>query len=86
MSTAQVAANKAVLSRLHDAVNSGDAQIIAKTIDEVVRNSRLASHSGEQLAWSLRMCDYASPFGSSVTSCGCPLLTRYSRRRSRAAL
>ena len=36
MSAAQVAANKAVLSRLHDAVNSGDAEVIAKAIDEVV--------------------------------------------------
>jgi steroid delta-isomerase-like uncharacterized protein len=36
MSAVQLAANKAVLSRLHDAVNSGDAEVIAKTIDEVV--------------------------------------------------
>jgi len=36
MSTDQVTSNKATLGRLHDAVNSGDAELIAKTIDEVV--------------------------------------------------
>ncbi|MEV5311432.1 ester cyclase [Streptomyces sp. NPDC052610] len=36
MSTDQVARNKAVFSRLHDAMNSGDAEAVAKTIDEVV--------------------------------------------------
>ena len=32
MSAAQVVANKAVLSRLHDAVNSGDAEVIAPSL------------------------------------------------------
>ncbi|MGX1134133.1 steroid delta-isomerase-like uncharacterized protein [Streptomyces glaucescens] len=36
MSTDQVARNKAVFSRLHDAMNSGDAGVVATTIDEVV--------------------------------------------------
>jgi predicted ester cyclase len=36
MSAEQEAANKAVFSRFDDAVNSGDAETIAKTIDEVV--------------------------------------------------
>ncbi|MEV7401479.1 ester cyclase [Streptomyces sp. NPDC091267] len=36
MSTALAASNKATFSRFHDAVNSGDADRIARTIDEVV--------------------------------------------------
>ncbi len=36
MSAAQAAANKAILSRFHDAVNNGDAEVISKTIDELV--------------------------------------------------
>jgi steroid delta-isomerase-like uncharacterized protein len=36
MSTNQVTSNKATFRRFHDAVNSGDAQLISKTIDEVV--------------------------------------------------
>jgi len=36
MSTAQATANKATFSRFHDAVNTGDAEVISKTIDEVV--------------------------------------------------
>jgi steroid delta-isomerase-like uncharacterized protein len=36
MSTDQVTSNKATFGRFHDAVNSGDAQLISKTIDEVV--------------------------------------------------
>jgi len=36
MSTDQVARNKATFRRFHDAVNSGDAELIAQTIDEVV--------------------------------------------------
>jgi steroid delta-isomerase-like uncharacterized protein len=36
MSTDQTARNKAAFGRLHDAMNSGDAETIAKTIDEVV--------------------------------------------------
>ena len=35
MSAAQVASNKAMLSRLHDALNSGDEELISTTIDEV---------------------------------------------------
>ena len=36
MSTAQATSNKATLRRLHDAVNSGDLELISKTIDEIV--------------------------------------------------
>ena len=36
MSTAQATTNKAAFRRFHDAVNSGDAELIAKAIDEVV--------------------------------------------------
>ncbi|MFB6784948.1 ester cyclase [Streptomyces sp. NPDC056352] len=36
MSTAQETSSSTLLSRLHDAVNTGDAEIISKTIDEVV--------------------------------------------------
>ena len=36
MSTDQVTSTKATFRRFHDAVNSGDAELIAKTIDEVV--------------------------------------------------
>ena len=35
MPTAQVASNKATLNRLHDALNSGDLDLVSKTIDEV---------------------------------------------------
>ncbi|ROQ77859.1 steroid delta-isomerase-like uncharacterized protein [Streptomyces sp. CEV 2-1] len=35
MSTDRSAHNRAVLSRLHEAVNRGDAELIAKTIDEL---------------------------------------------------
>ncbi|MDR3081018.1 MAG: ester cyclase [Streptomyces sp.] len=34
--TAQGAHNKATLHRLHDAVNTGDVEVISKTIDEIV--------------------------------------------------
>ena len=36
MSAAQTAGNKATIGRFCDAMNSGDAELIAKTIDEVV--------------------------------------------------
>lgn len=36
MSTAQVTTNKATFRRFHDALNTGDVDLIAKTIDEVV--------------------------------------------------
>ncbi len=32
----EAARNKATFGRLHDAVNTGDAELIAKTIDEIV--------------------------------------------------
>ncbi|GAA3237076.1 ester cyclase [Nonomuraea helvata] len=32
----QTTSNKATFSRFHDAINSGDAEVISKTIDEVV--------------------------------------------------
>lgn len=35
MPAAQIASNKATFTRLHDALNSGDAELISKTIDEV---------------------------------------------------
>ncbi|WP_067464782.1 ester cyclase [Nocardia amamiensis] len=41
MSTARATSNKATFSRLHDAVNSGDAELVAKTIDEVVEPDML---------------------------------------------
>jgi hypothetical protein len=41
MPAAQAAANKATFSRLHDAVNTGDAEVISKTIDEVVEPDML---------------------------------------------
>ncbi|HEU5473481.1 MAG TPA: ester cyclase [Actinophytocola sp.] len=37
MSTDQGLVNKAVVRRLHDAVNTGDAGLISRTINEVVR-------------------------------------------------
>ena len=36
MSTGQATSNKATFRHFHDAVNSGDAELISKTIDEVV--------------------------------------------------
>ena len=36
MSTTQATTNKAAFRRFHDAMNSGDAELIAKAIDEVV--------------------------------------------------
>jgi len=36
MSTAEVAANKALFKRFHEAANTGDFDFLAKTIDEVV--------------------------------------------------
>jgi steroid delta-isomerase-like uncharacterized protein len=36
MSTAQATGNKATSRRLHDAINTGDAEHISKTIDEIV--------------------------------------------------
>ncbi|TMR25301.1 hypothetical protein ETD86_01520 [Nonomuraea turkmeniaca] len=36
MSAEQVTGNKALFSRFHEAINSGDAEVIAKTIDELV--------------------------------------------------
>jgi predicted ester cyclase len=35
LSAAQIASNKATFTRLHDALNSGDEELISKTIDEV---------------------------------------------------
>jgi len=36
MSTAEVAANKALFKRFHDAANTGDFDFLARTIDELV--------------------------------------------------
>jgi predicted ester cyclase len=36
MSSAQATSNKATFSRFHDAMNTGDAEVISKTIDELV--------------------------------------------------
>jgi steroid delta-isomerase-like uncharacterized protein len=36
MSTAQETSNKATFRRFHDAMNTGDAEVISKTIDELV--------------------------------------------------
>jgi steroid delta-isomerase-like uncharacterized protein len=36
MSAAQTTSNKATFARFHDAMNAGDAEVISKTIDEIV--------------------------------------------------
>ena len=36
MSTAELSSNKATLRRLHDATNTGDLELISRTIDELV--------------------------------------------------
>ena len=36
MSTAQATSNKATFSRFHDATNTGDVEVISKTVDEFV--------------------------------------------------
>ena len=36
MSTAEITANKAAFERFHEAANTGDAEVISKTIDELV--------------------------------------------------
>jgi predicted ester cyclase len=41
MSTAQETSNKAVFIRFHDAMNTGDAEVVSKTIDEVVEPNLL---------------------------------------------
>jgi hypothetical protein len=41
MSKAEEASNKATFRRFHDAVNTGDAEIISKTIDELVEPDAL---------------------------------------------
>jgi len=41
MSTAQETNNKAAFIRVHDAVNTCDAELISKTIDEVVEPDAL---------------------------------------------
>ena len=41
MSTAQETSNKATFTRFYDAINSGDAELISKTIDEVVEPDAL---------------------------------------------
>jgi steroid delta-isomerase-like uncharacterized protein len=41
MSTDRATANKATLTRFHDALSSGDWELIAKTIDEVVEPDAL---------------------------------------------
>jgi len=44
MSAAEIASNKAAFARCHDAVNSGDVELISKTIDEVVdQNVRIGT-------------------------------------------
>jgi predicted ester cyclase len=41
MSTAQETRNKATFKRFHDAVNTGDVELISKTIDEIVEPDAL---------------------------------------------
>jgi steroid delta-isomerase-like uncharacterized protein len=41
MSTAQTTSNKATCMRLHGAINTGDAELISETIDEVVEPDAL---------------------------------------------
>jgi uncharacterized protein YggL (DUF469 family) len=46
MSTAQATTHKVTFSRFHDAMNSGDAEVISKTIDEVVEPNVLFHKGG----------------------------------------
>jgi len=41
MSTAQATSNKATIRRFHDATNTGDPELISKTIDELVEPDAL---------------------------------------------
>jgi steroid delta-isomerase-like uncharacterized protein len=41
MSTAQETSNKATVRRFHDAANSGDPQLVSRTIDELVQPDAL---------------------------------------------
>jgi predicted ester cyclase len=41
MSTAEETGNKATFKRFHDAVNTGDVELISKTIDEIVEPDAL---------------------------------------------
>jgi predicted ester cyclase len=41
MSTAQETSNKATFRRFHDAINTGDVELISKTIDELVEPNAL---------------------------------------------
>jgi hypothetical protein len=45
MTTAQAASNKATFRRLHDVMNTGDAELISKTIDDVVEPSLSSASS-----------------------------------------
>ncbi len=45
MSTAQTTNNKARFKRVLDAMNTGDAELISKTIDEVAGARRADPHS-----------------------------------------
>ena len=65
MPAAQATANKATFSRFHDAVNTGDAEVISKTIDEVVepdvcstRQCRLAQR-GRRRSSKCGRCSFA---------------------------
>jgi hypothetical protein len=40
MSTAQTTTNKATSRRFHDAMTTGDAELISKTIDQTERGNR----------------------------------------------
>ncbi len=78
MSAAEIASNKATFARLHDAVNSGDVELISKTIDEVVdQNVRIGTPlpvdgTGAQAlkqVWTILLRAYPDrpPTGKSVT-------------------
>jgi hypothetical protein len=45
MATAKAASNQATFRRFCDAMNTGDAELISKTIDEVVKPGVLIPHA-----------------------------------------
>jgi hypothetical protein len=45
MSAAHETSNKATVRRLQDAMNTGDAELISQTIDEVFEPRREAAHA-----------------------------------------
>jgi SnoaL-like polyketide cyclase len=75
MSTAQQTSNKATFRRLHDATNTGDLELIATTIDELVEPDAVIhtplpiEATGPQLLSGTHQGDYMGvpPTGKPVT-------------------